>query len=225
MNEHGWPGWPDDPTGGDAYDDGGLHDAHDLAPHEAADAVPGHGWSDHAWAAGDTWDDDAHHGSPGGANDDGGDHDVGDHDGGEHRHGEGGGDDGDRDATGAAYDDRADHGTSGMDHSMGPVGTDPDAVADHADADPAGPFPPVVDVGALPEPVDGFPWIDTGSLGLVGAETAGDPVPPVTSEQLGADLAAYAATDLPPGVDPWAELATSDDPATSALARWWAPGR
>jgi hypothetical protein len=32
--------------------------------------------------------------------------------------------------------------------------------------------------------------------------------------------AEYAATDLPPGVDPWAALADSDDPATSALAAY-----
>ena len=33
--------------------------------------------------------------------------------------------------------------------------------------------------------------------------------------------AAYAAEDLPPGVDPWEALAGSEDPATGALARWW----
>jgi hypothetical protein len=102
-------------------------------------------------------------------------------------------------------------------HGMGPVGTDPDAAPD---AEQISLFPPLVDVGPLPEPVDGFPWIDPGSLGLyhsgpVGAGTD-EPVP-------AGDLAAYAAQDLPPGVDPWAELAGSDDPATSALARWWQP--
>jgi hypothetical protein len=100
---------------------------------------------------------------------------------------------------------------------MGPVGADPDAAVDTGD-DPAAVFPPAVDVGPLPEPVDGFPWIDTGSLGLVGAgpvdAAALSPVDPQ-------DLAEYAAADLPPGVDPWAALAASDDPATSALARWW----
>ena len=38
------------------------------------------------------------------------------------------------------------------------------------------------------------------------------------------ELAAYAAEDLPPGADPWAALADSEDPATSALARFYAPG-
>jgi hypothetical protein len=88
------------------------------------------------------------------------------------------------------------------------------AVAD----DPVDVFPPALEVD-LPEPVDGFPWIDTGSLGLVdaGVVTAADhPVQP-------AELAEYAETDLPPAVDPWAALADSDDPATAALARWWAP--
>jgi hypothetical protein len=81
------------------------------------------------------------------------------------------------------------------------------------------PFPPTVDVD-LPEPVDGFPWIDTGSLGVIDPATIDatvhtDPVDPH-------DLAAYAGTELPPGADPWATLAESDDPATAALARWWA---
>jgi hypothetical protein len=80
-------------------------------------------------------------------------------------------------------------------------------------------FPPAVDVGPLPEPVDGFPWIDTGSLGIVDPATihtaTHDPVDPH-------ELAEYAGTELPPGVDPWAALADSDDPATSTLARWWA---
>jgi hypothetical protein len=84
--------------------------------------------------------------------------------------------------------------------------------------DPAEPvFPPAVDVGPLPEPVDGFPWIDTGSLGVVDPAAVHETTDPVRPEE----LAEYAGTDLPPGVDPWAALADSDDPATSALARWW----
>jgi hypothetical protein len=84
--------------------------------------------------------------------------------------------------------------------------------------DPAEPvFPPAVDVGALPEPVDGFPWIDTGSLGVVDPAAVHEGIDPVRPEE----LAEYAGADLPPGADPWAALADSDDPATSALARWW----
>jgi hypothetical protein len=97
-----------------------------------------------------------------------------------------------------------------------PVGADPDALPDYDGADTV--FPPTVDVGPLPEPVDGFPWIDTGSLGLV------DPAAVHESPVDGVDpheLAEYAGTELPPGVDPWAALADSEDPATSALARWW----
>ncbi|WP_433384796.1 hypothetical protein ACQPZX_24445 [Actinoplanes sp. CA-142083] len=81
-------------------------------------------------------------------------------------------------------------------------------------------FPPSVDVGELPEPVDGMPWIDTGSLGLADISAAlhdQDHTDPVRPEE----LAEYAGTDLPPGADPWAVLADSDDPATAALAKWW----
>jgi len=79
------------------------------------------------------------------------------------------------------------------------------------------PFPPSVDVGELPEPVDGFPWIDTGSLGVADIHAALDTTDPVHP----AELADYNATELPPGQDPWAALADSDDPATAALAKWW----
>ncbi len=101
-------------------------------------------------------------------------------------------------------------------HEMATVGADPDALPDTDD--PVGVFPPVVDVGPLPEPIDGHPWIDTGSLGLVDPATvhaaaAAAPDP--------GELAEYAAEDLPPGADPWAALADSEDPATSALARFW----
>jgi hypothetical protein len=84
------------------------------------------------------------------------------------------------------------------------------------DTDPT--FPPAVDID-LPEPVDGFPWIDTGSLGVIDPATVAaahyEPVDPH-------ELAEYAGTDLPPAADPWATLAESEDPATATLARWWA---
>jgi hypothetical protein len=77
-------------------------------------------------------------------------------------------------------------------------------------------FPPPVDVGDLPEPVDGFPWIDTASLGApdLAAHTTVEPVDPH-------ELAEYAGAEIPPGADPWTVLADSDDPATSTLARFW----
>ncbi|AGL17485.1 hypothetical protein [Actinoplanes sp. N902-109] len=101
-------------------------------------------------------------------------------------------------------------------HAMGPVGADPDAGVEHDD--PLTAFPSPVDVGELPEPVDGFPWIDTGSLDLSAVHAAAVAGPERVDP---AELAAYAGQDLPPGADPWAALAGSDDPATSALARWW----
>ncbi|XVU30289.1 hypothetical protein ACQPZJ_25330 [Actinoplanes sp. CA-054009] len=100
---------------------------------------------------------------------------------------------------------------------------DDHAFDDHAEdpeppvEDPVDVFPPQVDVGELPEPVDGFPWIDTGSLGVVPADALATPVDPVQPQE----LADYAGEQLPPGVDPWAALSESEDPATSTLARWW----
>ena len=98
------------------------------------------------------------------------------------------------------------------------LGVDPDALPEPGD-DAADLFPAAVDLGPLPEPVDGFPWIDTGSLGVVDQamlDAAGTPDP--------AELADYAATDLPPGADPWAALEASEDPAVSALAKFWGSG-
>ncbi|MEV6302070.1 hypothetical protein AB0M02_21830 [Actinoplanes sp. NPDC051861] len=80
-------------------------------------------------------------------------------------------------------------------------------------------FPPALDID-LPEPVDGFPWIDPGSLGIADTHGFTPPEEPVTADE----LAAYAGTDIPPGADGWATLAADEDPATSALARWWTPG-
>ena len=98
------------------------------------------------------------------------------------------------------------------------VGADPDALPEPDAAEAVTTFPPLLDVGPLPEPVDGFPWIDTGSLGLVDPSV----VHAATHAQIQPqDLADYAGQELPPGQDPWAALAGSDDPATSALAKWW----
>ncbi|WIM92679.1 hypothetical protein ACTOB_004632 [Actinoplanes oblitus] len=78
-------------------------------------------------------------------------------------------------------------------------------------------FPPALDVGDLPEPVDGFPWVDAATLGTPGAyQPDVDPVDPH-------ELAASAGVEIPEGTDPWTALAASDDPAVSALARWWTP--
>jgi hypothetical protein len=100
-------------------------------------------------------------------------------------------------------------------HELATVGADPDALPDTDDQ--VGVFPPVVDVGPLPEPVDGYPWIDTGSLGLIDPAT----VPTAAGSPDPGELADYAAEDLPPGADPWAALAGSPDPAIAALAKFW----
>jgi|GEM_PF-1769771 hypothetical protein len=106
-----------------------------------------------------------------------------------------------------------------------PVGADPDA---GPYGDPARWWPPVGPepfggfVGALPEPVDGFPWVDPDLLGS--ARGGPEPAEAVVAEApYPDDLADYAAVDLPVDGDPWSTLAASDDPATSALARFWAP--
>src|SRR5262249_13549405 len=120
-------------------------------------------------------------------------------------------------------------GEAGADHL---VGADPD-VDPHGD-DPGwhnthdSAFPPPLGWQHVPEPVDGFPWSDPDVLShdLAGHEL-GDPAgasdggygsPPVS------DLFEYAGLDAPEGGDAWAQLLGSEDPATGALARWWAPG-
>ncbi|GAA1655394.1 hypothetical protein [Actinoplanes couchii] len=77
-------------------------------------------------------------------------------------------------------------------------------------------FPPALDV-ELPEPVDGFPWVDTATLGAPDISGFIPPVDAVTPEE----LAAHAGIEIPPGADAWTFLSTSEDPATAALARWW----
>jgi hypothetical protein len=207
SDEHGWP---------DFHDPGGADDAghHGLEPqHDAGGDLP----QDDSLFHDDLFGHDDS--GPHGLDDLDGGHDLDDGPGGGDAH-EPGWDDHE---PGTGHDGEAQpHGvvdvTGG--HGLGPVGADPDAVPD---VDQVSLFPPVVDVGPLPEPVDGFPWIDTGSLGLVDAgviDPAALQAAPVQAE----DLAAYAAEDLPPGVDPWAALADSDDPATSTLAKWWSQG-
>lgn len=188
MSEHGWPDFHDD----------GLHhdDGHHEEPLPADDPLP-----------------ELHH------DDDPGFYDTHDAEGFEHH--DGGAepaahDDGHENAAWEQPDDTAGH-EQGEPHEVETVGADPDALAE-PDAEAVSLFPPVLDVGELPEPVDGFPWIDTGSLGLVDPATVHDAAAASVSPQ---ELAEYAGTELAPGVDPWAALADSDDPATSALAKWW----
>jgi hypothetical protein len=116
-------------------------------------------------------------------------------------------------------------------HSDPLLGTDPDL--DHTADDPGwhddNPFPPELAIADPPEPVDGFPWSDPSVLGADQSGT--DDYRHVLDSSLhsdgapdAADLARYEAMDVPAGTDAWTALLGSDDPATSALAQWWAPG-
>jgi hypothetical protein len=84
-------------------------------------------------------------------------------------------------------------------------------------------FPPELSIVDPPEPVDGFPWSDPGTLG------DGEPHDYLGDGSLhgapeASELAGYEGYDLPRGSDVWTVLFGVDDPATSSLARWWAPG-
>jgi hypothetical protein len=231
------PALPDRPGGHDLTDsaapeeplalDGDAGDHHQDTGTPGNDADFGHG--------GDTAadpDSDAHQDHPTDADHDdptGQDHpaDAG-HDGGHP------GDGGDPPAV-DGHDPHSDHDPADDDPhgddgplaaaDMRHVGADPD-ISPHADdpawADPQ--FPPALELGEPPQPVDGFPWSDPTLLGHPQPGTD----PTTAQAQLPAadvaDLAAYAASDLHAGTDAWAGLLDSDDPATSSLARWWAPG-
>jgi hypothetical protein len=116
-------------------------------------------------------------------------------------------------------------GTAGFGAADGaPVGADPD-LDPHAEdtAWDTSPFPEPLDLGAPPEPVDGFPWTDPATLGHPDAALP-DPAAAVSGTPDATDLFAYAGEDAPAGGGGWTALAASPDPATSALARFWAPG-
>jgi len=85
-------------------------------------------------------------------------------------------------------------------------------------------FPPPLDLPDRPEPVDGYPWSDPATLGDTGT---GWPEPVDSPDSPGSppmdDLLSYAGMDPPATGDGWAALVDSDDPAVSALARWWGP--
>ena len=256
MTEHGWPDHDDDP----GY---GQHDP--LDPHPAGgpdDPLGGPDDGGHGTGPGgepDFWDVSPDPGDGDASHIDAGHIDAGHTDPGPVDAGHGDVDRGP--GLDAAYHDSAgadDHGETGDQavgpvpaHETGVVGADPDALPGDDLPDTA--FPPVLDAVPLPEPVDGFPWIDVAGLGAAAEPAApypgtdphaypdADPYPfPGTGPHPfpGADphpfpgidfpgidpreLAAYAGADLPPDGDPWAALAASPDPATSALARWWA---
>ena len=112
----------------------------------------------------------------------------------------------------AAWADPAEHEPIAEPDADEPAAAEPVAEAE-ADV-----FPPAVDVGELPEPVDGFPWVDAATLGAAGTDNAGwtPPVEPVEA----AELAEYAGSEAAT----FTELADAEDPATATLARWWSTG-
>ncbi|MBE1490460.1 hypothetical protein [Plantactinospora soyae] len=112
----------------------------------------------------------------------------------------------------------------GMGPADPPIGADPDLdpYGDTAQwSEPAWSAPDASDLGPPPEPVDGFPWADPALLG----DPAAAPVEPTAAGPAPGpeELADYAGTELPADGDPWTALADSEDPATSALARFWSP--
>ena len=196
MSEHGWPDFHDD---GLHHDDGAHHD--DLPQPEVSDDP---GLLHH--------DDDGYF-------DDGGGGELG-HDAGLEHAGDPGHDAGLEPSAPETHDTPAweEHPLDTAEEPQHIVGADLDALPEPDAAEAVTTFPPVLDVGPLPEPVDGFPWIDTGSLGLVDPAAVHTAAPGAVSP---AELADYAGADLPPGEDPWAALAGNDDAAISALAKWW----
>ncbi|MEV0130695.1 hypothetical protein AB0H83_19800 [Dactylosporangium sp. NPDC050688] len=101
-------------------------------------------------------------------------------------------------------------------------GSDPDVHGDDGWPEPQ--FPEQLHLDGPPEPVDGFPWTDAGVLGGPdpSLSAAYDPAG-YTDGADPSDLAGYAGADVPAGPDPWGQLLSSEDPATSSLAGFWAP--
>ncbi|GAA3521721.1 hypothetical protein [Actinocatenispora rupis] len=200
---HGGDQLDADHGGGDLADTPGEQDA--AAGHPDGDQLDGHGYDEHGYEPDDT---------------SGGEHGVGlefndlsD----EYGHGDGGHD--------AADEQHTDVDEPAGDHAEPVPGAEPDLdlVGDDPHWAAEDPFPPQLDVGEPPEPVDGFPWSDPAVLGEQ-HDTAADTPGPVTSAPPPSDLLDYDAQELPDGADPWHALAGSEDPATSSLARWWGPG-
>jgi len=242
MDQH-WGDWPDDdysgdadtadlngpdePLGGHAYDPGGDHTDAGTPAADGSDERPpadGGGYLDDDPMAGFGHDGDHDAGAspdndPGGDSDP--DSDIAPIDAGLDGHP----DDGDPggDGPGAGDHDAADH-TDDPHADAGPstetvVGADPD-VDPAADWSPAD-FPEDLQV-TPPEPVDGYPWSDASAVAGPGTGD-GDPAATPTDGPPAEDLLDYAGSDGNGG-DPWTALLGSDDPATSSLGRWWAPG-
>jgi hypothetical protein len=129
----------------------------------------------------------------------------------------------DQHADGIVHDDPLPYQAHPVEHL---VGADPDLdpASDAQWQDPA--YPPPLDLPNLPEPVDGPPWSDPRLLGADITDAAvdtGDQHEPSWQQPHLGDLYDYAGDEQPTHADGWQALLGSDDPATGALARWWAP--
>jgi hypothetical protein len=252
MDQHDWDDWPDDsPSLGDHESSSlGEHDSAPLDGHDTVDLgdpnqhaaaeYDGYGepFSDHD-GTGDTSDhsaplpDDTFDGHPD-------DQRLGGHDG--LGTADDGADDGSpdpathgappgsTDGLGAAEPDHPNNDHPSDDRQPTDdrqpvdalVGADPD-VDPSADDWHHDPFPAAVELTDPPEPIDGYPWSDAATLG-------GGPHEHPTADHGGygappsAELLEYAGLDQPADGDAWATLLSSDDPATSSLARWWGAG-
>ncbi|MEU5153522.1 hypothetical protein [Glycomyces sp. NPDC021274] len=101
-------------------------------------------------------------------------------------------------AVDAAYDEPDDAADEPAGDETAYAATYEDMLVDEADNPPS--FPPELDLD-VPEPVDGYPWVDLDVLGSAEAE------PWVNSGSL-VETSEFAIADV-------------DDPAASALARFW----
>lgn len=99
----------------------------------------------------------------------------------------------------AEYDDDTDtDDESGAGEETAYAATYEDLLVDEADNPPS--FPPELDLD-VPEPVDGYPWVDMDVLGTAEAE-------PWVNTGSTVEASEFAIADV-------------DDPAASALARFW----
>jgi len=112
----------------------------------------------------------------------------------------------------------------GHDSAADAFGAGLDSTGDPASSWHADEFPAEIDLGAdAPEPHDGYPWSDPDTLGHPDpADVIDDPAAGSTPVEP-QDLLEYAGLDSSASGNPWTLLLGSDDPATSALARWWGP--
>jgi hypothetical protein len=118
----------------------------------------------------------------------------------------------------AGLDDGTDDdGFAGV-HDGGLFAVDPDVAAYTDGVWPTPEFPAALDLGHI-SPIDGPPWTDASTLGI-GLPDA-DPLPTDVPDV--SELAAYAGLDPTSASAGWDALLGSDDPATSALARFWGP--